>query len=45
MQYYTSDGFILKLAKMYNVLDDVVMSDENFCNLDLHKVRSFSFSL
>jgi hypothetical protein len=36
--YYTSDDFILKLAKTYNVLDDVKTPSEFLLNLDLDQV-------
>jgi hypothetical protein len=38
MRYYTSDEFIIKLAKGYKVLDDVVIPAVFFRDMDLDQV-------
>jgi hypothetical protein len=38
MRYYTSDEFIVKLAKGYKVLDDVVIPAVFFRDMDLDQV-------
>ena len=40
VEYYTSDKFVLKLAKAYNIMSYVVMSCEPFQNLNLNQVRT-----